>query len=714
MADSQIDPGLATGPTLAVGSRMPAVDSAAEQLPDRLVEGDAVGDYVIERFLGAGAMGDVYAGRHPVIGKRVAVKVLKRELASDKEASERFIREAKAVNQIDHPNVIDVFNFGQLKGNDGRLFLVMDLVDGVSLRKALEDGPLEVTAALDILDKVADALDAAHARGVIHRDLKPDNVMLSSSTPPKVFVLDFGIAKLFTGTAIGNGTLTGKGTWLGTPGYMAPEQWSAEGASPASDRYALGVMAYELLSGVLPFKAPTLPQMMEQHFRSPVPALSKKGAASKPPEHHQTLDPVLARAMAKNPDERFPSAKALIEALRAASQGRKVVAPVKRSLTMPAIAGVSVLGLGIVGAFMIRDPKDDSDTRERPNIALPSPTDHKAKISLQVITRPPDALVMRDGVRLGQTPLEVEVDAGAKATLTISKAGYRSISDAIAFDKPVAITKDLQPILGFEGVWAMPDGKLRGFWRTGTDKIEVYRLESVTGERELWRTCALTPGPAGRDLVMFTTTAEMTDERAHAGDAGCSNPHTIEYAFDPAEESLAVRVERIETTRRNGHCEIVSKTWGQQKKLTRADRGGETRITEPPVGVPEKNIKGDKVPNDSVDKELDRGKPVFDGGKKPVKPAVPKQAPSKPTPKSLSKEDLIDQKKQQESLGNQPGKIDVVPNAPAPQQNPEPQAPSKKTKAPPIQPPIKKSEAPNRAPPQAQAKPLNGDSQAAK
>ena len=109
---------------------------------ERLAPGAAVGDYVVERFLGAGAMGEVYAGRHPVIGKRVAIKVLKRELAASAEAAERFTREARAVNQIEHPNVIDVFAFGRL--DDGRLYLVMDLVEGQSLRAALVDGPLEL------------------------------------------------------------------------------------------------------------------------------------------------------------------------------------------------------------------------------------------------------------------------------------------------------------------------------------------------------------------------------------------------------------------------------------------------------------------------------------------------------------------------------------------------------------------------------------------
>nr|MBA3540706.1 serine/threonine protein kinase [Deltaproteobacteria bacterium] len=274
--DSAESPSLALGPTQAPTG--PAPDASGDRLP----KDTPIGDYVIDRFLGAGAMGEVYAGHHPVIGKKVAIKVLRAELSASSEAAERFVREARAANQVDHPNVIDIFNFGRINHpgpHDGRHYLVMDLVGGTSLRARVAQGPLEVAAALDILGTIADALDAAHARGVVHRDLKPDNVMLSDATPPKVFVLDFGIAKLVAAGSeamTGNGTLTGQGTWLGTPGYMAPEQWSSDGAGPASDRYALGVMAFELLSGKLPFVAANLPAMMEQHFRAPVPALATR------------------------------------------------------------------------------------------------------------------------------------------------------------------------------------------------------------------------------------------------------------------------------------------------------------------------------------------------------------------------------------------------------------------------------------------------------
>ncbi|MBZ0233468.1 MAG: serine/threonine protein kinase, partial [Deltaproteobacteria bacterium] len=267
--------GIAQDPTVE-GGRTPG---AAAGGVDELAAGSAAGEYVVERRLGGGAMGDVYAGRHPVIDKKVAIKVLKRELAARADSAERFLREARAVNQIDHANVVDVFALGRL--DDGRLYLVMDLLDGESLRARLARGPMAPDVTLAVLAQIAQALDVAHARGVIHRDLKPDNIMLTGpAARPVAHVLDFGIAKLVADAAGERAleTLTGQGAWLGTPAYMAPEQWSADGATAASDRYALGIVAYEMLTGKPPFAATTLPGMMEQHFRGDVPSVTSSGA----------------------------------------------------------------------------------------------------------------------------------------------------------------------------------------------------------------------------------------------------------------------------------------------------------------------------------------------------------------------------------------------------------------------------------------------------
>src|SRR5688500_10823932 len=304
-------------------------------------------------------MGDVYAARHPLIGKRAAIKVIKRHLAASPEAVERFLREARAVNQVEHGNVVDVFAVGRL--DDGRLYLVMDLLDGEALAARLKRGRVPVDEALGILEAIAAALDAAHARGVVHRDLKPDNVFLAKDGG--VFVLDFGIAKLLaTDGAPGPGTLTDRGTWLGTPAYMAPEQWGADGAGPASDRYALGVIGFELLAGRPPFEAATLPQMMEKHFRADVPSLAT-GALALP----VAVDAVLARAMAKDPDARFASARAFVGALREAlgtTAGPRVAAsptrrgPARRQgLVLALGGGAAVAGLGAGFVLLRGDPQ---------------------------------------------------------------------------------------------------------------------------------------------------------------------------------------------------------------------------------------------------------------------------------------------------------------------------------------------------------------------
>ena len=320
----------------------PTLAAAPSQQGERLAPGTQIGEYEITGFLGAGAMGEVYAGTHPVIGKRVAVKLLRAELAASPEAAERFIREARAANAIDHANVIDVFAFGRF---GDRLYLVMDLVEGRSLRAVLADGALPLARAIEILAPVADALDAGHARGVVHRDLKPDNIMLADTG--KVLVLDFGIAKLLAGEGAAPGVLTGQGTWLGTPGYMAPEQWSADGAGPASDRYALGMIAYELLAGALPFTATSVPGMMEQHFRAEVPPLGSPA------------DPVLAKMLAKDPEARFATAREFVDALRGT--------PAPRRAWLPAAAGGSVVALGVVAVVLARGGHEES------NVVPPEP-----------------------------------------------------------------------------------------------------------------------------------------------------------------------------------------------------------------------------------------------------------------------------------------------------------------------------------------------------
>jgi serine/threonine-protein kinase len=213
--------------------------------------GTDVGGYVIERELGRGGMGVVYAATHPMIGKRAAIKVLNPELSENPGTVERFVQEARSVNQIGHHGIVDIFAFGSLP--DGRHYLVMDLLEGEPLRKRVKRGRLHVAEAVQVIDEIAHALMAAHGKGFVHRDLKPDNVFLVAH-PGRMDVklLDFGLAKLMGGVGQ-RAYRTATGAQVGTPDYMSPEQLRGSGeVDGRCDTYALGVTAFEMLVGERP------------------------------------------------------------------------------------------------------------------------------------------------------------------------------------------------------------------------------------------------------------------------------------------------------------------------------------------------------------------------------------------------------------------------------------------------------------------------------
>jgi len=239
--------------------------------PQGVQMGTMVGEYQITGLLGEGGMGTVYAGVQPLIGKKVAIKVLRSELSENKEVMARFLAEARAVNTIGHPNIIDIFAFGAF--DDGTQYFVMELLPGQSLKELLEEhAPLTTTDAAPILTQVLDALEAAHEHGIVHRDLKPDNIFLADhpSGGYMVKLLDFGIAK-FTddGASVGH---TATGVPLGTPVYMSPEQCRGEDIDHRADLYALGVIMYELWTGEVPFRAKTFLGLIQKHLNeAPAP-----------------------------------------------------------------------------------------------------------------------------------------------------------------------------------------------------------------------------------------------------------------------------------------------------------------------------------------------------------------------------------------------------------------------------------------------------------
>ena len=241
--------------------------------------GTQVGQYAIVRELGGGSMGTVYEAKHLQLGGRAAIKVLKPELASSPETLTRFFNEAKAVNHIDHPGLVRIFDFGSLP--NGSPYLVMELLSGETLAARLQArSRLSEPEALAIIGQLASILEAAHQRGIVHRDVKPSNIMLvpdpAAARGERVKLLDFGVAKITSGSLAGAVAATQAGLPSGTPLYMAPEQCEGlPSIDGKADIYALGVILFELLAGRPPFEAETPLALLNMHVRREPPPLRR-------------------------------------------------------------------------------------------------------------------------------------------------------------------------------------------------------------------------------------------------------------------------------------------------------------------------------------------------------------------------------------------------------------------------------------------------------
>src|SRR5256885_648755 len=286
-------------------------DAADKALATRLSQ--ALGSsYTLEGESGRGGMGVVFSARDERLKRQVAVKVLPPELAFREEIRLRFVREAETAARLSHPHIVPIHSVGE--SPDGLVYFVMAYVDGESLGAKLKRrGRLPPDEARRIMQETADALGAAHAFGIIHRDVKPDNILLEGSRG-RVVVTDFGIAKALSSTT-GGATLTATGVAIGTPHYMSPEQAAGDREIDGrSDIYSLGVVAYQMLAGELPFQAPTVPGILMKHITERPPLITDRR-----PEVPEDLGACVMRSLEKDPEDRWPTADALRRALEARS-----------------------------------------------------------------------------------------------------------------------------------------------------------------------------------------------------------------------------------------------------------------------------------------------------------------------------------------------------------------------------------------------------------
>jgi serine/threonine-protein kinase len=284
--------------------RITTVDEAALSGHDLLGK-VFVDRYEIVELLGRGGMGAVYRARHIAMDSQVALKVLRREASTDLDSIERFYREARAASRLAHPNTIRVFDFGQ--SEDGQLFLAMEYLEGRTLRAEVRRvGRMDPSRVLRIAEQIARSLGEAHEKGIVHRDVKPENIFLMTMIghPDFVKVLDFGVARTLAGES-----LTRTGLAIGTPAYMSPEQARGERVDGRSDLYSLGVMMFEMAAGIPPFESSTPMHLMLKHISEPPPRLSDVCGGGIPPDFEALVHQLLAKVA----DDRPHDASALLD-----------------------------------------------------------------------------------------------------------------------------------------------------------------------------------------------------------------------------------------------------------------------------------------------------------------------------------------------------------------------------------------------------------------
>src|SRR4051812_415869 len=287
-------------------------------LPDR---------YADPEVIGRGGMGEIYLAEDTEPARKVVIKVLDERYADRTDLRRRFRREALTAARLSgERHTVTIFDVGEF---NGRPFIVMEYLAGGSLADRARSGPVSHEQALDWLGQAGEAIDAAHARGVVHRDIKPANLLFNERGDLEV--ADFGIARVIDDTT----GMTAAGTIMGTAGYLAPEQARGEPATPASDLYGLGVVAYELLTGGRPFERGSETAEAAAHIHEPVPPASERGVGLP-----DAVDPVFERALAKDPSARFQSSAELVAALRAALRAEtpptRALAPVRAAVPAPA------------------------------------------------------------------------------------------------------------------------------------------------------------------------------------------------------------------------------------------------------------------------------------------------------------------------------------------------------------------------------------------
>jgi len=406
-----------------------------------------MGRFLVHERIGTGGMGTVYRAEQKGLDRAVALKVLKKELISDRETVVRFHREAKAMSMLMHPNTVRVFDFGE--DDQGHLFLAMELLEGELLTSWAER---EITPPIrEVIGSVREilrSLNEAHSKGLIHRDLKPDNIYLArveGSPRPTVKVLDFGIAKVFRGDKKIDELETQAGTVFGTPRYMSPEQAQGKTLDHRSDLYSVGVLLYQLLTGQPPFLDDDAVVVMAKHIRE-VPPTVRELAPDRPIP--KSLDAVVTRALAKHPEDRYENADAFESALDAClpdvdleaerwASGRPsgMMEAVSELPRVPlAIGGSLVVAALVIAGIVVASAGPDEVAARPPSVSITAgnpptetavqPAPEPAATDVQLTSLPSGAAIFEGETRVGETPHTFSLGADQSRMLTLRLEGH--------------------------------------------------------------------------------------------------------------------------------------------------------------------------------------------------------------------------------------------------------------------------------------------------
>jgi hypothetical protein len=521
--------------------------------------GTRLGKYEIRTEIGRGGMGAVYKGYDPALDRYVAVKVLAPHLVWEKESVERFVREARSAAKLKHPSIVTIYDVGQ---EGGWYYFVMEYLEGEMLTAVIEQrGPLPPDEAVRILRPLADALDYAHHRGLVHRDIKPSNVHIGLEG--HVTLTDFGIAR-----AAQESRLTATGTIVGTPEYMSPEQVRGLTADARSDQYSLAVVAYEMLSGRVPFEADSTLALLHMVAYEPPPPIHE--ARADLPAGVQT---VLARALAKQPGDRYTTAREFVDALERAMAGEKVVESPALTVQPPA-------------------PVSTAETFGE-TVTLPAPMIEPEETAGPVAMESPPAPVIEPEEMAGPADMAPPPvpEPGISAAERVSRlvTAWQEMPVWVRASAGLAVLALLVGVVIAGIGWPVGGGRLQStsgslapaqFFVSNRDgKREVYRLSGVGVERvthtpgydESWE-----PAKGAGGDVLFTSNRDGKREVYRLSEAGVERVTHTPGGGESWEPATGAGGDVFFTSNRDGKLEVYRLGEAGVERVTHTAGGGES------------------------------------------------------------------------------------------------------------------------------------------